>query len=308
MPKHRFDGLTCSLLMMTVAAGVIIGCGGSGATGGTSTGTTTTTTGGTTGGTTGALEPIEFVFSSDMSGTRNLYIAKDDGTDVRQVTDDPGSEFNPAWNAATDLIAFRRAGVIYTIRPDGTDEQARTSTAFADQPSFSPDGSVIAFAAESGIYLHDLATGLDTVIFPVTEADEFVYFPTYSRDGTKIYFIRRPPGGAEHLLLRMNPDGSGLETIYSDPLNMARPFESRDGTKLYVSRGPLLMMDLDGTNVETVTPRNAFSGSFPIDGSRIIYDSGAPPSWNIYRTLADGSEEEIVFEGPNGDVQPMYPQ
>lgn len=324
MVKERFKGLAGSLMLMTAAAWVIIGCGGAGASGGATTGATTTTTGGTTnggttnggttnggttnGGTTGALEPIEFVYSSNETGTRNLYIAKDDGTDVRQLTDDPGIEASPAWSEAADLIAFARNGVIYTIRPDGTDEERRTNIPAATFPSFSPDGTKIAFSAPGGLYIHDLATGLDNVLLLKTAPDETMWTPVYSRDGTKIYFVFRSAGGGDFMLRRMNLDGTGIETVFTHPLTMRTPFESPDGSKLFVSRGRLLSMNLDGSNVQEVTPRVAYAASISKDGSRIIYYSGGPPDWDIYRIRPDGTDDEIVIDDDTALIEPSYPQ
>jgi Tol biopolymer transport system component len=88
-------------------------------------------------------------------------------------------------------IAFQGTdGVIYTIDPIKSAGGGRTEVASGEQPSFSSDGTKIAFAASDGhdaeIYTVNLATGGDP--FPVTANDKDDLHPSYSPDGRRIAY------------------------------------------------------------------------------------------------------------------------
>jgi Tol biopolymer transport system component len=78
---------------------------------------------------------------------------------------------------------------IYVIRADGTGRRRLTTETSAEaQPSFSRDGTKLAFASDRDggvmqIYLMDLATGLAT---RVTQRAEGAHDPAFSLDGTRV--------------------------------------------------------------------------------------------------------------------------
>jgi len=59
-------------------------------------------------------------FLSDRDGNLNVYTIAADGSDVQQVTDDPASDRFPTWSPDGSTIAFERDSEIYTISADGS--------------------------------------------------------------------------------------------------------------------------------------------------------------------------------------------
>ena len=106
----------------------------------------------------------------------------------RSVIDPPTSPLVDAWIAFdSDGGALNRD--IYIIRADGTGRRRLTTESSVEaQPSFSRDGTKLAFASDRDrgvmqIYLMDLATGLAT---RVTQRTEGAHDPAFTIDGTRV--------------------------------------------------------------------------------------------------------------------------
>ena len=80
-----------------------------------------------------------------------VFVADPDGSNVRMVTRDPASTFDPCWSADGASIAFAvdNLGVvsnIFQIDLDGGNRKRLTAGPKIDtQPAISPDGSKLAF-------------------------------------------------------------------------------------------------------------------------------------------------------------------
>ena len=75
-----------------------------------------------------------------------------DGTDIRQLTDSPGEDWNPAWSPDGKSLAFasNRSGTwnLFMMRADGTDIRQLTDSPGTDlEPVWSPDGKKLAFTS-----------------------------------------------------------------------------------------------------------------------------------------------------------------
>jgi len=111
------------------------------------------------------------VFSSSKDGdSMQIFIADEDGSNVRKLTRGRSVNISPRWNPKTGReIAFvsDRGGSpqIYLIGADGTNERPLLRLGGQmDSPAWSPDGRFIAFTWDGGgggfhIYLADVGTG-----------------------------------------------------------------------------------------------------------------------------------------------------
>ncbi len=92
-------------------------------------------------------------FNSDRSGRQQLYTMNADGTEVRRISFGDGKYATPVWSPRGDLIAFvkMRQGRFYlgVMRPDGSGERLLTERFHIDSPTWSPNGRVLMYYAET---------------------------------------------------------------------------------------------------------------------------------------------------------------
>ena len=101
-------------------------------------------------------------FASMRGGNWDIYLMNADGSTMNRLTDGPGIEWRPTWapvgrqaaapQAQSNLIAFEgfvgEVSDIYLMDIEGGQPINFTQDAFRDtSPSFSPDGSKLAFAS-----------------------------------------------------------------------------------------------------------------------------------------------------------------
>ena len=137
---------------------------------------------------------------------------------------------------------------IITVSPDGTGMKQLTSDSSSGNPTFSPNGEKIAYAASygagtRGIYVMNRSGNAKKAL---TDSNNFPeYGPTWSPDGTKIAFIRQervstPEGQSDWQVdvWVMNADGSEQKKLTDDFNNEYGPTWSPDGTKIAFVDGP----------------------------------------------------------------------
>lgn len=167
-----------------------------------------------------------------------LWVMDNDGEDARKVLSFQGPSSsdvklisNPQWSPDGTKFAFAvrswegsdsyagQRNHIYVSDADGTNAvQVTTGTVEDDKPSWSPDGSRIAFQRQ-------------------TWTDRTV----------------SPPVGDRRFIVTIDPDGSNLKEIGSKDLANAAPAWSPDGTKFaLLSQGTKIStMNVDGSNLQT---------------------------------------------------------
>lgn len=92
----------------------------------------------------------QILFVSDRTGSRDLFVANIDGSEVTQITDDPASEVDAVWSPDGSQIAFvsNRSGdsEIFVMNADGSDVTQITDDDYDElEIDWSPDGSRIVF-------------------------------------------------------------------------------------------------------------------------------------------------------------------
>lgn len=191
----------------------------------------------------------------------DIYTARPDGSDVRQLTHTPGYDAEGTLSPDGRMIAFTsmRDGDldIYTMRTDGGHVRRLThELGYDGGPFWSHDGKSIVYRAnhpaegsqEAADYRRLLARGLvrpsrmDIWVMDadgshqrqVTDLGGASFAPYFTPDDRRIIFATnfRDPRSRNFDLYLVNVDGSGLEQVTTYPDFDSFPMFSPDGRKL----------------------------------------------------------------------------
>ena len=176
------------------------------------------------------------LFTSDRSGTSQLYSMKADGSDVRQLTRDPGGAYSPNWSPDGRQIVYVTPGSssdqIVVLSTDGGSRRVVSDAKGNQTPSWFPDGPKILFAAGEfpNINIYTInANGKDRQ--NISPNPRFDYDPVWSPDGKMIAFVSAIRGLGPKVFV-MNADGSGRHRITISVFAEERPDWSRDGQQI----------------------------------------------------------------------------
>ncbi len=213
----------------------------------------------------------------------DIFVARDDGSDLRQLTDSPGYDAEATVSPDGKKIVFTstRDGDldIYTMNVDGSGVRRLTSTPGYDGgPFFSPDGKHIVYRAhhpQTPEALKEYQELLKENLIRPSQLDIYV----------------------------MNADGSNPRQITNNGAANFAPFFHPGGKKIIFTSNladpkrrnfDLFLIDLDGTNQERVTFCDDFDG-FPMfspDGKKLVFcsnrNAAVPRQTNVF--IADWVE------------------
>jgi Tol biopolymer transport system component len=170
----------------------------------------------------------EIAFVSDRSGINDIHIMKADGAEQVNLTlalPKKGERGNPHWSPdGTKIIFdanFETRYDIYVINVDGS-HLTKVTTNFVDDffPSYSPDGSKIAFASRDrdrgnwDVYVMN-ADGTGRIRLTTNVSRDF--WQSWSPNGRQIVFTSNRDG--EWHIYSMNADGSNQTRLTSRKAN-----------------------------------------------------------------------------------------
>ncbi len=259
-----------------------------------------------------------FVYVSRASGNADIYLRRIGGeTSINLTKDSAAEDYAPAYSPDGRTIAFRSArdgGGVFLMGASG--ESVRRLTDFGHDPAWSPDGKMLAVAAESstagsitgtgGLWLVEVSTGAFRKLW-----EGWATHPSWSPSGTRIAFDGRTPDGLAFVSTIASAGGNPVHCAPISSGGSAHAIWTADGI-LYTtqsgSSSDLFRVRVDeatGTPIgepeqitmSTSSLRNASSSA---DGTRVIFQSGKPKR-TITRSGFDsqrgvlGPESQSVF-------------
>jgi Tol biopolymer transport system component len=221
-----------------------------------------------------------------------------------------------AYRGANGVIAFTStrtgASQVWVRAANGTEKLLTTATGGAVAPSFSPDGSRIAYASGADIWVMH-ADGTHKV--NLTHNAKNNADPTWSPDGTKIAFVSTRDvfpgeiysmpagGGTPHRIthnamternLNWSPKGTTIAFDASGP-------GATGNSQIYsasVATGAVTNLSKNSSN--------DFAPDYSPDGALIVFVSDRQDGGNLWLMNTDGSAPTALGT-PNGYVAPVGP-
>lgn len=255
-------------------------------------------------------------FSSNQTGSSQIYTMNADGSDVRQLTASTGNSVISDWSPDGERIAFdsdRTGSVeVFTMRADGSEVQQITHLGgFSGDPSWSPNGSQLVFEhASFGCFCTNIwrinADGGGLHELTAFSMGTFAAEPEYSPDGRWIAFQQFLIGARLSAIFVMRADGTDMRQLTPISMDAAHPEWSPDGSRIIFNNdftqnvGDIFTIRPDGTGVEQlthVTPLGEadFRPDYSPNGKKIVFDQFIPGQpLQVLVMNANGSRAHVI--------------
>jgi serine/threonine protein kinase len=274
----------------------------------------------------------EFVYSSLVNGTYDLFKQRVGGKNLIPLTpNSPSEDSEPVFSPSGDHIAFysnREPKGVFVM--EATGENLRPVIAGCHHPAWSPDAQEIVCSKfgqslpstrnvnTSSVWVANVATGQKRLL---TDCDAM--WPTWSPSGARIAFWFQPPGAGRSDIATISRDGGEVSVVSKDASTNWNPVWSPDGKFLYFvsdrggNMGFWRVAIDEGTGrvlgePEPVLTPSTYSRhlSFSRDGRRMIYVQTDQES-NIRAFNFDPVRERVVGDSfwiTRGDRQIVRPE
>ena len=223
------------------------------------------------------------------------------------------------------VIAFAMAegnmGGIHVIQADGSGDPVMLSMhpSYDIHPSWSPDGSQIAFEAnhedptdQEHMYIYTINSD-GSQLTRITEADAVYAMPDWSPDGSRIVMAsdKQEPGNTD--LYVMDLKTKELTRLTDDPDAEGDPSWSPDGSQIAFTSNRdgslnIYILDVDSGEITQLTQGTSGNGnpSWSPDGKKILFVSNRDDDVEIYVMDADGENQTRLTTTPGRDIHPNW--
>jgi TolB protein len=276
-------------------------------------------------------------FRTDPLGlTGDIFSMNPDGSDLRQLTDNPADDAQSDWAPDGRDIAYRIRKPKFTVNfevarmtASGTDHRRLTFTPdgqAASQPSWFPDKSAILFrwSAPRVSNIWQMGPLGENPVLRYDPTPGHQWYPSLSPDMSKLLFATTtsPTGDTDRAIQTLNVDGTGLTTLFDVVGSFdSAPAWSPDGKRIAFESDA----NLDGGNAERdreIWVMNT-DGSDPIqlthnarwdegpawspDGTMLAYSSGTDDAHlDINVMTAAGVHLRALTDYPGHDESPDW--
>jgi Tol biopolymer transport system component len=159
---------------------------------------------------------------------------------------------------------------------------------------------LLAYSKDGDIFTVNPVSGVATAVVtgPETDID-----PQFSRDGTRLTFLRQDPNNCcmTYFAASASADGSALHVLPKKLAPNATAEFTPDGRSLIVTSGaqPITRYDIAGVSAPVVLGVGRFlRGEIrPPDGAQILFESDSTPDIDLWIVDADGTDAKPLIAG-----------
>ena len=262
-------------------------------------------------------------FASDRTGTWDIYTIDIDGGNLRNLTNSPGNEFDPAWSPDGRFLAYvsnhKRNTEIY-VMDINTGERRRLTDhpSFDQDPTWSPDSRWIAFSSnrKGNYHIYKMNVRGDKLQRLTTQGNNFS--PAWSPDGQSIASYSTGVEGPHIKIIDANRKRESRLTRASAP----RPAWSPDGEKIAFTHSEpdvdldISLINTDGTDLKPLIQWQRWDTdpAWSPDGQWIAFTSEPQrkkwkerhPDQNIYILNVEKGELRQLTHHPEADLHPAW--
>jgi TolB protein len=270
-----------------------------------------------------SLNQEKIVYTSGMDGNAELFVMNVDGTNPVSITPGSGAYFGPSWSSDGRHIVAEYLGTMSVMNADGSNQTYLGTIWFPIRPTWSPDGSKVAFMVDGrfdwprGVYVINADGSNEHMVAPIPNSryettpngGSWPHFwsVTWSPDGSYLAF------SDDWYTYRVAADGTGLTQLAEG----VWPSWSPNGSTIaltrmlpgYANDWELFTMNADGSSPVRITSfyqdGEISDISWSPDGNRIAFSAwkGAD-DWSIYVVASNGATSTRI-SGP-GCASPCF--
>jgi hypothetical protein len=268
----------------------------------------------------------QVAFTSDRSGTPQVYLMNIDGTGIEQLTHEAEGACQPEWSPDGTRLAFispcdgRKdqypgASIFILNLETGRVDLISTLATGDFDPAWSPDGTRLAFTSlQTGkpqVFIYEFATGTAHLLMNRSISSRM---PAWSPNGTQIAFIS--PSPVTNLPILMVVDAEGQD----EPRGVLGQNYQEAYHPVWSPEGDLILFDLGdesslggrllSRNQDTPIQTNLTSvenPEFSMDADWLVCD-GVPEAngYDIFLMMRTGAHLARLTDDPADDYQPAW--
>ena len=251
-----------------------------------------------------APDSKKIIFTSDRGGQEDLYLLEADDPEhkdfvsahkfkVRQLTNTPDPKIGVNFSPDGKKVAFLRAGKLWTMNPDGSNQKAIVNDVEVFDYDWSPDSKWFVYARQDGSFASEL------YIIPSTggESHNITHYATYN--GGVTWSGRRDrslsaTNGQKIAFVSQRHDNVGMYVLSLQKPAIATAPESRD-----------IDWDDISERVERAAPLSVEEGAISPDGNRVAFRSTGSSGDDLWVASSSGSQ---LTRLTTGSVRPQQIQ
>lgn len=257
----------------------------------------------------------KIAFLSTRDGNSEVYLMNPDGTNQRNLTNNPANDNEISFSPDGSQILFisdRDGSVfhLFIMNSDGTNvRQLTTGTQDEWGPIFTPDSTQILFFRTTTNGDEIFIMNADTTNQrQLTNNNVGDVMPSMTPD--QQWVIYEEQVGKNYTLFRMKADGTGAQALTSTDVDSEYHCISPDGSKIaYSESNHITTINVDGSRRQQLTFPSGYQDRHPWyspDGAYIAFASTRDGQYEIYVMDADGKNPRRLTTGTSLDYFPIW--